>query len=237
MVLNGTMTVMGADGTENQGWWLAPPGRAVWVAPDTDHSASYSEESALVQVLLPPALFGGRSLTGCRTLSVPPLLRELALEAARLSDAGTGESGGYADLLARLTAHQINQPEIGPGLFVPQGQDRRLRRVTERLHLRPELDLPLDRLAVDAGSSGRTLARLFVAETGMTFSRWRDHLRVVMAVDRLVRGQTITQVALDLGYQSPSSFTTMFTRLLGEPPGRYLRRMRAETPQEPVSND
>jgi len=47
-----------------------------------------------------------------------------------------------------------------------------------------------------------------------------------LAVDRLVRGQNITRVALDLGYGSPSSFTTMFVRILGKPPGRYLKGIR-----------
>lgn len=84
----------------------------------------------------------------------------------------------------------------------------------------------LDDLADLAASSTRTLARLFLSETGMTFGRWREHLRIVSAVDRLVRGQSITQTALDLGYGSPSSFTTMFTRILGMPPARYLKEMR-----------
>jgi AraC-like DNA-binding protein len=65
-----------------------------------------------------------------------------------------------------------------------------------------------------------------VTETGMSFGRWREHLRIVAAVDRLTHGRSITQTALELGYQSPSAFTTMFTRLLGLPPGRLLKTLR-----------
>ncbi len=67
------------------------------------------------------------------------------------------------------------------------------------------------------------LARLFTKETGMTFTHWRDHLRVMTAVDRLARGHNVTAIALELGYQSANNFSTMFSRLLGAPPKRYMR--------------
>ncbi|MDF3983263.1 helix-turn-helix domain-containing protein [Luteibacter sp. PPL201] len=53
-------------------------------------------------------------------------------------------------------------------------------------------------------------------------SRWREHLRVVVAVDRLSRGRSIVETALELGYSSASRFTALFTRLVGAPPRRYL---------------
>jgi len=34
----------------------------------------------------------------------------------------------------------------------------------------------------------------------------------------------VTTVALDLGYESVAAFTTMFTRMIGTPPGSYLGR-------------
>lgn len=59
----------------------------------------------------------------------------------------------------------------------------------------------------------------------MTFGRWREHLRIVCAVDKLARGRSITQTALELGYRSASSFTTLFTRVLAVPPRRYMRQL------------
>jgi AraC-like DNA-binding protein len=114
--------------------------------------------------------------------------------------------------------------QLAPILFLPAGQDRRLRRVTEHLRAHPDSEATLEDLAQWAGSSCRTIARLFLAETGMNFARWRDHLRIILAMDMLVRGCSITQAALDLGYQSQSGFTTMFTRIMGMPPGRFARQ-------------
>lgn len=215
VVLRGTMTIV-----DPCGWWLAPPGMGVWVPPGIEHKAQYSEDSAIVLILLAPQL-GGGPMDGCRTLVVSDLGRELALEAARLCRRD-GEAEAL-ELCARLLARDLGRPAAGPPLFVAQGRDRRLRRVTGWLRDDPGQDVTIADLATRAGCSARTLARLFVAETGLPFGRWRDHVRVVAAVDRLTRGQSITQAALDLGYQSASSFTTMFTRVLGVPPGRYVR--------------
>ena len=218
VVTRGTMTLLG-----EAGWWLAPPGQGVWVPPGVVHEARYSESSALIQLLLDPALTTPLP-EQCRTIVVSGLLRELAREAVRLGAAGGQDE--TLTLIARLIVQQIAQPGGGPPLFVPLGRDSRLRRVIERLRQDPGLDATLDELAEPAGSSPRTLARLFVAETGMTFGRWREHLRIVAAVDRLARGESITRTALALGYQSSSSFTTMFTRTLGLPPGRYVQEWR-----------
>ena len=77
--------------------------------------------------------------------------------------------------------------------------------------------------AADCGASERTLARRFVAETGMTFGHWRERLRLMAAIPKLVDGQPVTRVALDLGYRSPSAFIAMFRRNLGTTPIGFCR--------------
>jgi AraC-like DNA-binding protein len=66
------------------------------------------------------------------------------------------------------------------------------------------------------------LARLFRQETGMSFGAWRQQARLIDALGRLAAGQPVTDVALDLGYQSPSAFTSMFRRALGRAPTHYF---------------
>jgi AraC-like DNA-binding protein len=209
--------------TTAEGWWLAPPGRAIWVTPNVAHAASYSEFSDVIQLLIPQALCATLSQV-CRTIQVSDLLRELALEA--LTFTTPGRNNQDIAPICQLIVHQLGAAAAGIALFIPTGQDRRLRQITGLLQQDPGNNDPLDRMAAIAACSPRTLARLFQAETGMTFTRWRDRLRVVTAVDRLTRGQNITQVALELGYQSPNSFSTMFTRLLGEPPRRFMNGLR-----------
>jgi AraC-like DNA-binding protein len=77
-------------------------------------------------------------------------------------------------------------------------------------------------LARRAAAGERTLARIFVQETGMTFARWRTAARFVRAVRDLAGGTPIGDVAGDVGYESTSAFISAFKRTFGITPGRYL---------------
>ena len=78
------------------------------------------------------------------------------------------------------------------------------------------------------GLSERTLSRLLTHETGMSFGRWRQQLHVMLAVKWLGTGSSVQQVADGLGYESAGSFVTMFRRLLGTSPGRYVAERRMQ---------
>ncbi|XOT98243.1 helix-turn-helix domain-containing protein, partial [Alcaligenes pakistanensis] len=54
--------------------------------------------------------------------------------------------------------------------------------------------------------------RLFRQQTGMSFSEWRQQACLLAALAKLSAGQSVTQIALDLGYDSSSAFSTMFRR-------------------------
>ena len=62
---------------------------------------------------------------------------------------------------------------------------------------------------------------LFKAETGMTYSKWRQRLTVQIAMTKLGRGEQIAKIAADLGYESPSAFTYMFRENTGDTPSMY----------------
>ena len=79
---------------------------------------------------------------------------------------------------------------------------------------------PLERR--NSGMSRRAFTRLFRKETGLSFAAWRQQACLFAAMPRLAAGEAITTIALDLGYESPAAFTTMFKRLQGVPPRLYL---------------
>jgi AraC-like DNA-binding protein len=103
-------------------------------------------------------------------------------------------------------------------------RDKRVMRVIEMLLEKPGDNRDFDAWSRVAGAGSRTLARLFVAETGLTFGVWRKRLLLQEAIRLLDQGQPVTQVAFDLGYQSQSAFISMFRKELGMPPGQYARR-------------
>lgn len=53
--------------------------------------------------------------------------------------------------------------------------------------------------AIRVGLSERTLARLLILETGMSFERWRQQIQVILAVKWLSTGMSVRQVADSLG--------------------------------------
>ena len=98
-------------------------------------------------------------------------------------------------------------------------------RLAQRCHSflqKPESRDTIDRWSAELGMSRRAFTRLFRKETGLSFSAWRQQACLFAAMPRLAAGEAITTIALDLGYESPAAFTTMFKRLQGVPPRQYL---------------
>ena len=79
--------------------------------------------------------------------------------------------------------------------------------------------------------SERNLARLIVKETGLSFRQWRQQLQLIMALQGLVKGDTVQKVAHTLGYDSTTAFITMFKKGLGQTPGRYIAGLTTVSPQ------
>ncbi len=152
-------------------------------------------------------------------MQVTPLLRELIVRATAFAQP-YAERGREARL-ARVLADEIAAARVAP-FALPAPRDARLLRITRRLLDDPADDRTLAAWGRAAGASPRTLARLFRRETGMSFARWRQQARLLRALELLAAGRAVTEVALDLGYESTSAFITMFRETLGSTPARYF---------------
>ena len=73
----------------------------------------------------------------------------------------------------------------------------------------------------DTGASTRTVARLFRAELGSTFTQWRQQVILAKAVSLAAGRMPMGQIAAELGY-SASAFSAMVRKSVGQPPGRFL---------------
>jgi AraC-like DNA-binding protein len=111
---------------------------------------------------------------------------------------------------------------------LPLPADRRLKKICHELIDNPALDLSLPMWGARVGGSARTLARRFLAETGITFAQWRQRARLLASFPRLARGDSIAMVAMDLGYDSPSAFSAMFRKALGSPPTGFMAQGNRE---------
>ena len=66
------------------------------------------------------------------------------------------------------------------------------------------------------------MARLFRDEMNLGFGAWRQQLRLERAIELMVRGLPLGEVAARMGYESQSAFSAMFRRALGVAPSRFI---------------
>ncbi|MGN3961686.1 AraC family transcriptional regulator [Burkholderia gladioli] len=203
--------------TSETGAWVVPPTRGVWLEAGLDHAVQMSGHVQMRTVFVEPsAALALRARTG--VVDVPPLLRELIVAAI---DVPLDYAPGSRDehLMQLLLAELNSVPQLP--LHLPWPRDARLRAVCDALLASPHDDRTITEWARQFGMSEKTLYRGFSRETGMTFGRWRQQARLLLALKRLAHGEKILGVALDHGYRSQSAFTAMFKRHFGVAPSAF----------------
>jgi AraC-like DNA-binding protein len=210
----GVMTVQTPEGS-----WIVPPHRGVWIPARMEHSIRMSGQVSMRTLYIPRAL--ARTLpSSCRVLDVTPLVRELVL--AAVARGGLDPSVRADVPLFRLLVDQLRALPT-PAFHLPFPRDPRALRVAARLERQPGDPGSARDLARGSGASQRTIERAFRAETGMSFGAWRQQLRLGRALEQLAAGDSVTSVAMDSGYSSPSAFVAAFKATFGRTPGRYFR--------------
>ena len=200
-----------------QGAWTAPPERAVWIPAGMPHSVRMVGAVSTRSVLIEPGLlpdFGDR----CRVVGVSPLLRALLVAAASMPPEYDIE--GRDGLAMALLVAELAQAPVIP-LSAPFPQSPALAAKCHAFLERPSAHDTIDGWADDLGLGRRAFTRAFRRETGMSFAEWRQQACLLVALPRLAAGEPVTAIALDLGYDSPAAFATMFKRLSGIAPSRY----------------
>lgn len=200
------------------GNWVVPAGQAMWIPSHIEHDV-YSNNAVHAYILFVDESFTSGLPKECVTVKVSSLLTELFHKAIKYGNYYVPE--GKEARLVNVMLDEIGEMETA-SLFLPMAKDKRLMNITDILLENPSEKIKLDELARRAGASERTISRLFLKETGMTFSEWRKKYLLMKAIDKLDSGQPITSVALELGYSSASAFIAMFRRTLGVPPSLYL---------------
>jgi AraC-like DNA-binding protein/quercetin dioxygenase-like cupin family protein len=198
--------------------WMVPPGRAVLIPAGCPHTIRMWGDVAMRLLAIPPDRIADRiDLDECRVLSVTPLLRELVLRVIEMGalDSRVAEE---ARLLAVLF-DEIAGAEIAP-LMLPLPVEPRALAVARHVLARPAEEETIDGLARRFGAGRRTLERLFRGETGISFGMWRQKARMLDSIRLLAEGKSVTEAALDTGYNSVSAFIAAFKTTFGCTPGR-----------------
>ncbi|MFM9927778.1 helix-turn-helix transcriptional regulator [Variovorax sp. H27-G14] len=202
------------------GRFVAPPQRGVWIPAGIAHRVWTTAHTCVRSLYID----GGGSTASparCRVLEVSPLLRELvsafSLMPVEYAAGSAGERLANV-LLDQLTAAQ----EVD--LMLPMPADAQLRQLCRSVQARPGEKVSLRDWSKRFGVSEKTLSRRFMRETGLTYRAWLLRMRLLGALPGLERGERVTDVALDCGYESLSAFIAAFRKLFSATPGEFFNR-------------
>lgn len=145
------------------------------------------------------------------------------------------DSAGRDLVLARLVEilliealRAARSQEAPPGLLLGLA-DQRVADALRLIHGRPERPWTVVELARGAGMSRTAFFERFMRKVGLRPMEYLLAWRMALAKTLLAGGElALDEVARQVGYGSASTFSTAFSRHVGQPPRRYARSGRRE---------
>jgi AraC-like DNA-binding protein len=200
--------------------WVLPTTRALWIPAGVRHETLSTGTTTMRTLYVKPELCPV-NWSVCTPIAVGSLLAQLInyLEDATLDDTRRANAETVlVDLLEPVSMTHID---------VKMPTETRASEIALRLSEHPSDNRTLAEWGQHVGASDRTLSRVFIAETGLPFGRWRTLLRMRVALASLAAGQPVGNVSRDVGYESSSAFVAAFRKETGVTPSAYFRSQNA----------
>ena len=176
-----------------------------------------SSDTSLLVSLLPAMVH----IRGVERLSV--LVRLVGEEAGAANAGREVVLGRLVEILMIEALRASRAKDAQPGLLRGLA-DGRVAEALRQMHGDPERPWTVAALAGEAGMSRSALFERFTRTVGLRPMEYLLAWRMAVAKDLLrSKGIGLEEVARRVGYGSASTFSTAFSRHVGQPPGRYAR--------------
>lgn len=183
-----------------------------------------NEDSGLLVSLLPQQIH----VSGVERLST--LVKLLIEEAAMDRSGRTLVLTRLVEILLVEALRLTQTPDAPAGLLRGLG-DARLAEAIRQMHADPARSWTMADLAKEAALSRSAFFDRFSRNVGVPPMEYLLAWRMALAKDLLRRQDVdIAEVAERVGYGSASTFSTAFSRHVGQPPGRYARGSSSQHP-------
>jgi AraC-like DNA-binding protein len=218
------------------------PARAASVDGDVHHGAQgvppsvrllggyfvfESEDSGLLVSMLPKQVH----VRGVDRLSV--LVRFLTEESAEQRAGRDLVLSRLVEILLVESLRLTQAPDAPAGLLRGLG-DARLAEAIRQMHADPSKPWTMAQLAKAAALSRSAFFDRFTRNVGVPPMEYLLAWRMALAKDLLRRTEIgLAEIAERVGYGSASTFSTAFSRHVGQPPGRYARGANREPAVSP----
>lgn len=128
-------------------------------------------------------------------------------------------------------------------LILPEGQDRKMQfpvqhpfpqdevllKIAKYINANLEKPLSIEDTAKEFGLSARTLSRKFKEQLGMNYVRFVRALRITRSLELMAQEKyNMYEIAMMVGYNSLSSFSNIFKKVIGFPPTEYAQRLKGK---------
>lgn len=200
--------------------WVVPQHRGIWIPAGEEHALQMHGQVFLQTVYLERDRARTSDLT-CSAFEISRLMHELIVHVCNLGIVHHDSKENRT--LIQFFIDQVERLSPNP-LVIPMPQDERARRLAQLIVTAPASSQRLGQLSMECGASLRTMQRLFVEQVGVPLARWRNQVKMVTAVQLLGRRQSVTRIAMDLGFESVSAFIFSFRRYFGVSPGKFRLR-------------
>ena len=205
------------------GAWMCPPGRCVWIPSAVVHSLRSCGKISGWMVRL-HARERARLPVEPRILMLSPLLKEIVVRMM------TWVEDPEANAAKRRLVDVLHDEICAASqirLHLPVPHDPALKRLAMRLAEGPKAAKDLAALAREVGLSERSLFRNFQKETGLSPGQWRRQMQVLRSLELLAEGQSVTETAFEVGYESVGAFIRAFRETVGVTPTVYAHAQRS----------
>ncbi|HEX5144388.1 MAG TPA: helix-turn-helix transcriptional regulator [Mycobacterium sp.] len=208
--------------------YLLPPQQAAWIPAGLRHQAVMNPDVRTIAVMFDPTLIpepGDRA----RILAVSPLIREMMIYALRWSierDRGSAQDERVSDVFFSTMGNLVSEAlDHEAPLSLPTSADPIV--ATAMAYTKEHLaSVTVEDVARAVAVSERTLRRQFDSSVGLSWRTYLLHARMLRAMALLAApGQSVSDTAIAVGFDSISSFTRAFTQFCGETPSAYRRRV------------
>ncbi|WP_417805969.1 AraC family transcriptional regulator [Thalassospira lucentensis] len=193
---------------------LCPPRFATWIPANALHSCRNRQNCEFVSVYIDSSLCADMPKHPC-TLVLSPLIKSILADFAS-REVTVPETPQDHRLVRVLMDQLIIAPRKKS--YLPTSDEPDLKPVIDALLASPGDRRSLGDWAMLLGVTERTLSRRFHREIGLSFSEWRQRLKLVASLSMLEDGMSVTRISQELGYNSASAFISMFKRLSGASP-------------------
>lgn len=219
---SGTLYVQ-IDGTD----YFVPERHIAWIPAHTDHRLSSNSRQVSLVIFYVDLAVSDPS-DPCARFSIYTTNRLLLENLSFLSSAGRVITENCQPGLFRFASSFFALlPQMTTGadillktLIVPS--DLRLQPILDYLAAHRHENLRMEQVAALHHMSVRNLSRLFHA-SGIHFSNYVNHLRVMRAIELLTDGgKTVQQVAYEVGFSTPNNFNRVFRQVTGHSPKAYV---------------